>query len=76
MLAHLISISGLPIENFIRKGEEDFKVLLKGKSLTGNQMLEAIVKYPKLLQRPIVVKGDQAIIARDVKELEVWLKDV
>jgi len=73
MLSGIISMSGIPVNDFIRKGEAEFKAHFKGKSLTENDLLLAIEKYPKLLQRPVVVKGDQVIIARDAEKLKAWL---
>jgi arsenate reductase len=36
----------------------------KGKSLSDGQIIQAIVDYPILMERPIVVNGNKAIIAR------------
>ena len=32
--------------------------------MSENEWLDALVRFPKLLERPIVIKGDKAIIAR------------
>ncbi len=53
-----------PIE-FIRKGDLDFKKRVLAKDMLDNfKMAEFIEKYPKVLERPIVVKGEIAIIGR------------
>ncbi len=60
-----------PIE-IIRKGEAIFKEHYKGKELTDSEWLDAMVKYPKLIERPIVVSDDRAVLGRppeSVKEL-------
>lgn len=59
-----------PLE-FIRTGEEVFKLKYKGKTLSDDQWLEAIAENPVLLQRPIVVKGNKAWIVRDESSLEI-----
>jgi len=46
----------------------------KGKKLTSLQILKAIAKYPILMQRPIVIDGDKAIIGRELDKLEAFLK--
>ena len=63
---------GLNAHEVIRSKEEVYSQL--GLSLDSNEeeLLAAIIKYPILLERPIVVKGNQAVIGRppeNVKEL-------
>ena len=51
--------------NIIRTGEEAYKNLnLNNNNLDDSQLLNAICENPTLLQRPIVVKGNKAIIGR------------
>lgn len=63
-LKELLDKLKLPLEDVIRKGEREYKENFKGKKLSENDWLEALVRFPKLLERPIVIKGDKAIIAR------------
>jgi arsenate reductase len=53
-----------PIE-LVRQKEKIWIENYKGKSLTPDEVIQAMVKNPILIERPIVVKGDQAIIGRD-----------
>jgi len=55
---------GIPAVQLIRKGEKVFKEQYKGKELTETQWIKAMVENPKLIERPIVIKGDQALIGR------------
>lgn len=48
----------------IRKTESDFKENFKGKNLTDEEWISAMVKYPKLIERPIVVDGEKAVLGR------------
>jgi len=73
-LKELLAKLQLPIEDVIRKGEVEYKENYKGKKMSENDWLDALVKYPKLLERPIVVKGDKAIIARPPERVEEFLK--
>lgn len=52
-----------PIE-LVRTKENEWKDNFKGKTLTDKEIIEAMIKYPKLIERPIVIKGDKAVIAR------------
>lgn len=54
----------LPASALIRKSEEAYKLNFKGKTLSEDEWIEAMVKYPKLIERPIVIKGDQAVVGR------------
>ena len=50
---------------FVRKNEADFKNNNLAKQLDDDQkMAEAIAKFPKIMERPIAVKGDKAVIGR------------
>jgi len=57
-----------PIE-LIRKKESIWIENYKGKNLTDDQIIQAMVENPILIERPIVVKGDQAIIGRDLDQV-------
>lgn len=54
----------LPIEYLIRKGEEVYKMEYKGKELTDEEWIKALVSHPKMLERPIVINEDKAILGR------------
>ena len=55
---------GMKPEQLVRKGEDVYKEKFAGKSLTDEQWLDALVKNPILIERPIVVKDDRAVIGR------------
>ena len=64
-LARIIRASGQPVSDFIRTNEKEYRELgLKGKELTPEEFAQIAKDHPKLLQRPIVVKGDRAVLAR------------
>ena len=63
-LTDLLQKLGLRAEQLIRKGEVVYKDNFKGKELSEKKWIEAMIKYPKLIERPIVVNGDKAILGR------------
>jgi len=53
-----------PIE-LVRKGEAEFAELgLDAADITEDQLLDAMVNHPRLIERPIVLAGDKAAIGR------------
>ena len=63
-LKMLIEKLGVTPGEIVRKGEEVFKQNFSGKTLSDDQWLEALAKYPILIERPIVVKGERAVLGR------------
>ena len=68
-LEEIIAKLGINPEALIRKGEEDFKVNFKDKILSDSEWIEAMMKFPKLIERPIVIKGKKAIIGRPTERI-------
>lgn len=65
--AIISKLSIKPID-LIRKNETIWKSDYKNKELTDKQIIEAMIKHPKLIERPIVVNDNKAVIGRP-KEL-------
>ncbi|OGX13857.1 MAG: hypothetical protein A2351_01045 [Omnitrophica bacterium RIFOXYB12_FULL_50_7] len=73
-LRELIQKLGLPVEELIRKKDQLFGDLRLGeKKLTEGQWLDLLAIYPDLLVRPIVEKGDKAIVARPARKIREFL---
>ena len=52
-----------PIQ-LVRKGEAIWKEKFKGKYLSDDDIIKAMILNPKLIERPIVVKGNKAVLGR------------
>jgi len=64
-LTRLLEQLGIGARQLLRTGEEDYKALnLADPSLSEAQLVAAMVEHPKLIERPILVNGDRAIIGR------------
>ena len=63
-LRALVQKLGIRAEQLVRRGEDVFKEKYAGQSLTDDQWIEALAKNPVLIERPIVVRGDKAVIGR------------
>ena len=55
-----------PVENLVRKDAQFKKLELVEDDYVGNadKVVEVLLAYPKLLQRPVIVTADKAIIGR------------
>ncbi len=63
-LSTLLKKMGIKAEELIRKSESVFKDHYKGKNLSESEWIDAMIAEPKLIERPIVVKGEKAVIGR------------
>ncbi|ANQ48309.1 arsenate reductase (glutaredoxin) [Flammeovirga sp. MY04] len=63
-LSEIIKLLDIHPEKLLRKTESIFKEEFKGKELSEQEWIDAMVKYPKLIERPIVIKNNKAVIGR------------
>jgi len=61
----LLKKLGFNARQLLRRGEQEYKDQnLANASLSEQQLIAAMAKYPKLIERPIVINGDRAAIGR------------
>ncbi|MGO4821186.1 MULTISPECIES: arsenate reductase (glutaredoxin) [unclassified Flavobacterium] len=73
-LTNLIKkLSIKPIE-LVRQKEKVWIENFKGKIISDEEIISAMVQNPILIERPIVIKGDKAIIARELNKLQNFLQ--
>jgi arsenate reductase len=56
-------------QELLRKNEAIFKDQFKSKNLADSEWIDAMIKYPKLMERPIIVSGDKAVVARPTEKI-------
>ncbi|WP_034059060.1 arsenate reductase (glutaredoxin) [Lacinutrix jangbogonensis] len=63
-LNQLIKMLNIEPIDLIRKNEAIWKSEFKNKDLSNDAIINAMLEHPKLIERPIVVNGNQAVIGR------------
>jgi arsenate reductase (glutaredoxin) len=64
-LQALLGKLGIGARQLLRSGEEEYQALnLADSSLSEAQLIAAMVAHPKLIERPILIVGDKAVIGR------------
>ena len=64
-LKELLEKLSLEPRELLRKSEKEFKDLqLSNESLNDDIVIDSMIKHPKLIERPIIVRGDDAVIGR------------
>jgi arsenate reductase (glutaredoxin) len=70
-LKELLKKAGLKARDLLRTTEGIYKKLkLADRELSDDEIVDLMVKYPDLIQRPIVEKGSRAILARPAERLK------
>ena len=71
-LKSLVAKLGIQPADLVRKGEDIYKSEYAGRTLSADEWIEAMAQHPILIERPIVVRGERAVLGRPperVKEL-------
>ena len=72
-LKNIINLLDISPEQLLRKNEAVFKERFKGKSLSDDEWIRAMIEYPKLIERPIVLEGNKAILGRPPENVKTLL---
>ena len=76
-LKELLSKMGMSAKDLLRKKEAVYKELkFEERNYSENQIIDLMTIYPDLIERPIVEKGDRAILARPAERLKEIFTDI
>lgn len=74
-LTEILSLLNLQPRELMRKGETEYKDnTMNNPSLSSVQLIELMQKHPKVIERPIVVFNNNAIIGRPPENVLALLK--
>ena len=63
-LRALLSKLGMQAHELVRRGESVFREYYAGRTLSNEEWLDALIAHPVLIERPIVVRGNRAVLGR------------
>jgi arsenate reductase (glutaredoxin) len=69
-LKKILRAGGLKPQDAVRTKEEHYKKLVAGKDLSDDELIRIMAANPELIQRPLVVRGRKAVLARPVERLK------
>lgn len=72
-LKELILKIGINADELLRKNEKFYKEEMKGKELSEEEIIDFMLKEPKLIERPIIEDEHRAIIGRPVEAIDQLL---
>ncbi len=69
-LKEIIKMLGISPIQLVRKTEKVWKENFKGKELSDTEIVKAMVENPKLIERPIVINDNKAVVGRPPEEIK------
>ena len=63
-LTEIIQLLGITPIQLVRKTEKIWKEEFKGKELSDEEIIKAMIENPKLIERPIIINNNKAVIGR------------
>ena len=70
VLQSIIKKLDIPPIALVRQKENIWVENYKNKDLSDDEIIQAMSANPVLIERPIVIKGDQAVIARPIEKMQ------
>lgn len=68
-LKQIIELLGIKPIELVRKNEAIWKDKFKGENLSDDELIQVMVQNPKLIERPIVINGNEAVIGRPPEKI-------
>jgi len=68
-LKGLLRRAGIDPKDALRTNEGAYQQHVAGRNPSDDELLKIMAEHPELLQRPIVVRANKAVLARDVDKL-------
>jgi arsenate reductase len=71
-LKELLKKLKMPAANLLREGEpiyRELKLAERKKNMSEEELIDLMIKHPDLMQRPIIERGNRAVIGRPTEKI-------
>jgi len=66
----VLRMLGMESRDLMRSKEKEYRELgLKDESLSRDQLIAAMVEHPRLIERPVAISGDRAVLGRPTEKV-------
>jgi arsenate reductase len=72
-LKNVLKLLKMNPQELMRKGETIYKELNLKDVEDEDSLIKAMIENPKLIERPIIIKGDKAVVARPLENIDTIL---
>lgn len=69
-LKELLKLLNIDVKQWMRTKEDIYKELNLENESNENKLLEAMALNPKLIERPVIINGNKAVIARPTEKID------
>jgi arsenate reductase (glutaredoxin) len=70
----VLRMLGMEPRDLMRSKEKEYRELgLKDESLSRDQLIAAMVEHPRLIERPVAISGDRAVLGRPTEKVLVLI---
>ncbi len=74
-LQELLKKLNIPAEELVRKNEKIYKEKYKGNAYSEEEWVQILSENPRLIERPVIIRGNRAIVGRPPELVEEFLKN-
>lgn len=68
-IRNVLKMLGIPARELIRESEPVFREKFDGQDHSEEEWIRIMAEHPVLIQRPIIIRGDKAVIGRSPEQL-------
>src|SRR6056297_3654471 len=73
-LSQVVKLLGIKAEDLVRMTQKIYKDEFKGMDFSGHEWITIMTKNPKLIERPLVIDDNRAIIGRPPENVDALLR--